>query len=525
MSKMKLAIAACLALAVSMGAPAHAKSIRWASQDDAATMDPHAFNHGMTTTVLQHIYEGLVRRDRDMKIEPALAISWTQPDPKTWRFRLRPDATFQDGTPFSAEDVVFSIKRILSDTSDMKVFAASIADVKAIDPSTVDVITTFPNAALIQSLPEVRIMSKLWCETNKAANPADIKQSKDNFATLHANGTGPFRLVMREPGIRTVLAANDSWWDHTRPDVSEAELVIVPTPATRVAALLSGEVDFAYPIPIQDIGRVNGDANLKVLQGPEIRTMFLAMDVARDELLYSNVKGKNPFKNQRVRQAIYQAIDVDAINTRIMRGSVTPTGSMIAPGINGVDASLQPRAYPYDVEAARQLLADAGYKQGFETTLDCPNDRYVSDERVCQAIVGMLAKLDIKVTLNALTSTHFFPKIGGRDTSFAFFGYSPLNMDAYNTLSVVMHSPKAGNGQWNVGNYSNPDLDGAIDASLSEMDPLRRTAWVTKALSMHRKDVAQIPLYQQGLAWGMRKSIDTPLRTDNNVNLALFKIR
>ncbi|MBN9529975.1 MAG: ABC transporter substrate-binding protein [Alphaproteobacteria bacterium] len=519
----KTMIAALVGMTLLAG-PAAAKTLIWASQDDAATMDPHAFNHGMTLTVLQHIYEGLVRRDAEMRIEPALALSWTQPEPTIWRFALRPGVKFHDGQPFTADDVAFSFRRAMSETSDMKVFAASITAVKAVDPLTVDIVTAFPNAALIQSLPEIRIMSRAWSEQNNAQMPADLKQSRENYATRHANGTGPFRLKSRDVDVKTVLSADPGWWDKPRHNITEATMVRIAAPATRIAALLSGEVDFAYPVPVQDIDRVEKTASLKLLQGPEIRTMFLALDVARDELLYSTVKGRNPFKDRRVRQAMYQAIDMAAINARIMRGTAVPTGNMIAPGVNSVDPALQPRAWPYDVAAAKALMAEAGYAEGFGVTLDCPNDRYVNDERVCQALAGMLARIDIKVTLDAMPSSRFFPKIGSKDTSLNFFGYTPVNMDAYNTLSVMIHSQRGDQGQWNVGGYSNAEVDRTIRASLSEMDPTRRTALVTKALTLHREDIGHIPLYQQGIVWGMKKTVATPLQIDNRVNLAFFKV-
>lgn len=519
----KTMIAALVGMTLLAG-PATAKTLIWASQDDAATMDPHAFNHGMTLTVLQHIYEGLVRRDAEMRIEPALALSWTQPEPTIWRFALRPGVKFHDGQPFTADDVAFSFRRAMSETSDMKVFAASITAVKVVDLLTIDIVTAFPNAALIQSLPEVRIMSRAWSERNNAQMPADLKQSKENYATRHANGTGPFRLKSRDVDVKTVLSADPGWWDKPRHNITEATMVRIAAPATRIAALLSGEVDFAYPVPVQDIDRVEKTAGLKLLQGPEIRTMFLALDVARDELLYSTVKGRNPFKDRRVRQAMYQAIDMAAINARIMRGTAVPTGNMIAPGVNSVDPALQPRAWPYDVAAAKALMAEAGYAEGFGVTLDCPNDRYVNDERVCQALAGMLARIDIKVTLDAMPSSRFFPKIGSKDTSLNFFGYTPVNMDAYNTLSVMIHSQRGDQGQWNVGGYSNAEVDRTIRASLSEMDPTRRTALVTKALTLHREDIGHIPLYQQGIVWGMKKTVSTPLQIDNRVNLAFFKV-
>lgn len=517
-------VLAALLLVAPAAAPS-AKTLRWASQDDATTMDPHAFNHGMTMTVIGHIYEGLVRRGRDMRVEPALATGWSQPVPTIWRFTLRSGVKFHDGTPFGADDVVFSIKRAMSPTSDMKIFAASITDVRAPAPDTVEIETASPNAALIQSLPEIKIMSKAWAEKHDALTPADMRQAKENYATRRANGTGPFRLVSREPDVKTVMAANEGWWDKAGHNVTEATLVRIASDPTRVAALLSGEVDFAYPVPLQDIDRVNRQAGLKVLQGPEIRTMFLAMDVARDELLHSTAKGKNPFRDRRVRLAFYQAIDMDTIAARIMRKSAVSTGNMIAPGVNGVDPTLQPRAYPFDLTAAKKLMTDAGYAAGFEVTLDCPNDRYVNDEQVCQAVAAMLSHLNVRVYVNAMPAAKFFPKVGSRDTSFCFFGYTPVNLDAYNTLNVMIATPDGKAGQWNVGNYSNPAVDAAIGAVLSEMNPERRTALVTQALSIHREDIGHIPLYQQGLAWGMKKNVEAALQIDNRVNLTYVTIK
>jgi peptide/nickel transport system substrate-binding protein len=518
----RAALAAALLAAAGI---AGAVPFKWASQDDATTMDPHAFNHGMTLTLLNHIYEGLVRRDRDMKIEPALAISWSQPSPTTWRFTLREGVRFHDGTPLTAEDIVFSIKRAMAPESDMKVFAASITDVKAVAPNQVEIVTDAPNAALLQSLPELRVLSKTWAEKNGAARPADMRQKQENFATRNANGTGPYRLSVREPDVRTVLSANTAWWDKPKTNITEATLVRIASDATRVAALLSGELDFAYPIPLQDIARVSASGSYRVKQSPEIRVMFLSLDQASPELKYSNVKAQNPLKDRRVRLAMYQAIDIDTIRSRVMRNSVLPTGILVAGGVNAVDLSLVPRPYPFDAAAAKRLLTEAGYPNGFEITLDCPNDRYVNDDQVCIAISAMLAKVDIKVKVNLLPGAQFFTKVGAGDSSFNFFGYTPSNLDAYNSMAVLMHTRDAKSGQWNVGRYSNAQVDKLIDESLREMNAERRAKLVSEALTIHRAEVGHIPLYQQGLAWGMRSTVDATLQIDNRVNLNYIQVK
>jgi len=512
-------------LALVLCCSAHAVAFKWASQDDAATMDPDAFNHGPTMTVLGHIYEGLVRRDREQRIEPALAQSWTQPAPTVWRFRLREGVRFHDGSLLTADDVVFSLKRAMTPESDMKVFAASIADVKAVDAATVDVVTEFPNAALLQSLPELKVMSKAWAEKNGALRPADMRQKSENFATRNANGTGPFKLSVREPDVRTVLVAHTGWWDKPASNITEATMVKISSAATRVAALLSGELDFAYPIPLQDIPRVEASTGYKVLQGPEIRNLFLSMDQASPELRYASVKGRNPFADRRVRLAIYQAIDIEAIGKRILRDSAVPTGILVPRGVNSVDAAMVARPFPYDLAAAKKLLAEAGYPTGFEVTLDCTNDRYVNDEQVCTAIAGMLSRIGVKVAVNALPGARFFTKVGAGDSSFNFFGYTPVNLDAYNTLNVMMATRDGKAGQWNVGRYSNPEVDRLIGQVLTEMDPQARTRLVTQAMTLHRNDVGHIPLYQQGLAWGMRKNVDAALQSDNRVNLRFISVR
>src|SRR5262249_1040758 len=209
------------------------------------------------------------------------------------------------------------------------------------------------------------IMSKAWCEKNNSTTPVDVRKGKENAATLKVNGTGPFMLKSREPGVRTVMVANPNYWGKVDGNVTEAIFTPVKNDATRVAALVSGDIDMMEPVAVQDIEKLSANPDLKVLQGPELRTIFLGMDQSRDELLYSSVKGKNPFKDKRVRQAFYQAIDEAAIAKTVMRGAATPTNLMVAPGIRGFAADENKRA-PYDTAAAKKLLTEAGYPNGFE---------------------------------------------------------------------------------------------------------------------------------------------------------------
>jgi peptide/nickel transport system substrate-binding protein len=285
--------------------------------------------------------------------------------------------------------------------------------------------------------------------------------------------------------------------------------------ATRVAAMLSGEIDVMEPVPLQDVERLKSNANLSVMQGPELRTIFLGMDQKRDELLFSSVKGKNPFKDKRVRQAFYQAIDVDTIKSRVMRNAATPTGLMIAPGIKGFVPEMNKRL-PHDAEAAKKLLAEAGYPNGFEVGMNCPNDRYVNDSEICQAVAANLARIGVKINLQAESKATYFPKILRRDTSFYLLGWTPGTYDAHNALSNLMATPSdKGQGTFNLGSYSNAKLDELTQKIQSETDQTQRNAMIAEAFKLHADDIGHIPLHQQALAWAMKKNVTLVQLADN----------
>src|SRR6202521_608404 len=493
-------VAALLVVAV----PADAKSLRWASRGDILTLDPHAQDENLTNMVADQIYEPLVARDRQMKILPALALSWTNPQPTQWRFKLRPNVKFHDGTAFTADDVVFTIERALAPTSNFKSYLASVTGAKIVDDATVDILLSSPNAALIQNLAGVRIMSRAWAEKNKVTQPQNFKDKEETFSARNTNGTGPYMLKLREADVKTVLVENPNWWGKREGNVTEATYLPIKADATRVAALLSGEVDFVLDPPPQDVPRLKGNAALKVVEGSEVRTIFLGLDQSRDELLYSNVKGKNPFKDVRVRQAMSMAIDVEAIKSRIMRGLSVPTALMLPPQIDGYAKELDKRA-PVDREKAKKLLAEAGYPSGFEVQLDCPNNRYINDEQICQAVSAMLAQIGVTARLNAMPRAPFFAKLDKRDTSFYLMGWTPPTYDALNVLQVHAHTPgSGGDGDYNRGGYSNPKLDGIIDQIKVELDHTKRNALIAEALAIVNADVGYVPLHQQIIPWAMR---------------------
>ena len=514
----------CLSLMLALLAcEAQAKTFRYAYRVDPASLDPHALAETFTLSWLGQVYEPLVGRGKNLELVPALAVKWEQPDPKIWRMFLRPNVKFHNGETFTADDVVFSIGRMKAEGSDMGYTFSTVTAVRKIDDLTVDLVMDKPNPILPMQTTSSYIMSKSWAEANGAAKPASVKNKVENFATNNADGTGPFKISSRQVGVKTMLVPNEAWWGSKEHNLTEVAFTPIQSDATRVAALLSGEVDMVYPIPQQDVARVNATGKHSVLTGFELRTMFLNMDQKRDELLESNIKGKNPFKDKRVRQAIYQAIDMDAIRTRIMGGTSHVAGTMVAPGVNGYDAKLDVRL-PFDPDASKKLLTEAGYPTGFEIGMDCPNDRYVNDEKICQAIVGMLARVGVKANLLAQTRTKYFEKILSRNTTFSLLGWQPLSYDAHSTLQDVINTPREKVGTYNVGSFSNPRIDQLTDMIETEIDPAKRQALISEALSIHKAEIGHIPLHQAGLAWGVRKGVSVVLRNDDSLELRWVKV-
>jgi peptide/nickel transport system substrate-binding protein len=513
---MRTSAALAFAAALAAAAPLQAKTFRFANQGDALSMDPHSLNESLQLNFLANIYEPLVGRGKKLELVPALATDWKQTAPTVWRFNLRKGVAFHDGTPFTADDVIFSYNRARGDGSDVKTYVGAIKEIRKIDAHAIDIITNEPFPILPDVISLWMIMSKKWSEENRATQPVDKRKGVENTASFKANGTGPFRLRSREPSVRTTLQRHFNYWDKSiTTNIEQVTFTPIGSASTRVAALLSGEIDMMEPVPVQDIARVSASPSLKVMQGPELRTIFLGMDQSRDELLFSNVKGKNPFKDKRVRQAFYQAIDVNAIQKVVMRGASAPTALMIAPGIKGFPEDLNKRL-PHDVEAAKKLLAEAGYPQGFSVGLNCPNDRYVNDEDICRAVAAMLAKVGIKIDLMAESKATYFPKILSRNTSFYMLGWTPGSYDSHNPLFALMATPGAGGqGQFNLGSYSNPKVDEMTKAIATETDQAKRTAMIRDAMKIHQDDVGHLPLHQQALAWGMKKGVETVQLADN----------
>jgi len=515
------AVASIVALSL---APASSQTLRYANQGELKSLDPYTLKETTTIAHHAHVYEGLVTRDKELKIAPALAESWETLTPTHWRFHLRHNVKFHNGDPFTADDVIFSAQRVRANGSNFLSNVPPDAKFVKVDDYTVDVMLDAPNPILISQWDSWYIMDKKWCEEHDAVAPSPASATTPSYASLHENGTGPFTIESHQPGVKTVFKVFPGWWGKPEHNLKEIDFTSISNDATRVAALLSGEVDLIEPVPLQDIQRVNASGVAKVMTGPELRTIFLGMDQSRDELLYSNVKGKNPFKDVRVREAFYKAIDVDAIKNRVMRGLSTPSALMIAPQLFALSKDFtRPKADP---EAAKKLLADAGYPNGFELTMDCPNDRYVNDAAICQAVVGMLARIGVKVDLLAQPKAQYFAKVlkpGGFKTSFYLLGWTPASMDSHNVLHDIIgcrNDPKdPTRGEANLGGYCNKDVDALADKILVESDTAKRDQLIKQAFEIVNKDYGYIPLHQQSLAWGVSNKVKLTQRADNQVLL------
>lgn len=511
-----LALACALSFACAVPTLASAQTLHWSSQGDLQTLDPHSQNEVLTNSINGQVYETLVSRDRNLRLVPSLATGWQQLGPTLWRVTLRPGVKFHGGESFSAEDVVFSVARAKDKTSNIRVYAAGLGEVRVIDPLTVEFSLAQFNPLFLEHAALVQIMSKAWCEAHDAATPQNFKSGETRYTTLHANGTGPFVLVSRQADVKTTFRRNPNWWGRFDGNVQEVEYTPIKTDATRVAALLGGQLDLVLDPPPQDTDRLRATEGIKVVDGIENRIIYIGMDQGRDELLYSSVKGANPFKDLRVRRAFYQAVDIETLRTAVMRGQSRPTGSM-APSPLGIynDPQLEQRL-PFDVAQARTLMAEAGYPNGFEVRLDCPNDRYINDARICVALAGMWSRIGVKVDVVTQPRAVFFAKGEKMDVSMYLFGWGGAITDAEVTLSNVLR-PRGDNGigYWNWGNYKDARLDELAAASAIEQDPVKREALIKAAFRQQAEQVHHIPLHRQVIPWAMRANVDVVHRADN----------
>jgi len=493
-----------LAAAVASALPLAAQSatFRWSRSVDISSWDIHAQNVGVNNTMHGAVYDTLVEyNSKTFKPEPSLATEWKLVKPTQLRLTLRKGVKFSDGSEFTADDAKFSLERAKAKSSNFGAYTQGIDRVEKVDAYTIDIISDLPNPVLVNQLTELRIMSKAWAEKNKSVEPKDIKTKDETYA--HRN-----------------------WWGKGKYPTNLTEIVYTPikADATRTAALLSGEIDFVIDPSLQDLARVKQTPNLQVLEGPEYRTIFLGLDQFRDELPGSDVKGKNPLKDQRVRKALYQAIDIQSIQRVVLRGLAQPTGTLIANQVNGWTKKADVR-YPYDPKAAQKLLAEAGYPSGFEVDFACSAGRYINDEQLCQAITSQWAKVGVKAKLRSLPFATYFPMIQRNEASIYLLGWGVPTFDAFYSLqSLVRTTGAGGDGNFNLGRFSDPQLDALIERVKKETDTATRNGLIEQALIKEHELISHIPLYNQVIPWAATKKVEIIHRADNRIDWRYLKV-
>jgi peptide/nickel transport system substrate-binding protein len=504
---------------------AQANTLRVATAFDPQTLDPHAIALLYHSRVAFQVYDSLVGRDERFKLEPALALSWQAVNPTLWRFKLRPGVVFHDGTAFTADDAVFSIERALAPPSQRAFQLKGVSAVRKVDGLTIEIQLETPDAVLPEKLQYIAMMSKAWAEKHGVQRAQDFNGKQETYAVRNANGTGPFRVERYEPDVRTVLRRHEAYWGWKDPragNLEQVSFITIRSDATRLAALASGEVDLVMDPPYQDIARLKADPRITLVQVPDIGQQYLTFDQSRDELEYSDVKGRNPFKDLRVRRAVYHAINVPLIVDKVLRGQAVPTGAFLSTLVDGSPPELDKRL-PYDPARARQLLGEAGYPNGFSVTLDCVNVAW--RENVCQAVAAMLTQVGIRTTLRASPSNQFFPKLSQGTASFIEYGWT-ASPDAWNSLNGLFRTfDKSGLGTFNAGRYSNPRLDDLIDAIRTEPDLTRRRAMVTTVLRLVAEDLPYIPLYRRTLTWAMAKKFSVVQWPNDTMELRWVRVR
>ena len=501
-------------LIIGFVSPTFAANIKWSMPGDSLTLDPHAQNEGPTHMVSRQVYEGLVTPGINMEILPQLAESWDATSADTWVFNIRKGVKFHDGSSLTASDIAFSINRAKTAPSDMVDLIKSIKSATATGDHTLEIKTEGPNPILLNQLTQIFVMNEAWSKENGCETSYNWDAGETSYCASNANGTGPFKITFREQDVRTVFEKNNDWWgDHSTHNIDQIELLPIKNDATRVAALLSGEIDYTNVVPVQDIARINSSAGHTVKMTPQNRTIFFGMDQGSAELNSSNIKGKNPFADKRVRLAMYHALDMDAIKDKVMRGQSVPAGIITAPGVNGHTAERDQRL-PYDPELSKKLLAEAGYPDGFEVTLDCPNDRYVNDEAICVAAIGMFAKIGVKVSLDAKTKSIHFKEVKEGDpnpSDMYMLGWGVPTYDSHYVYSYLL----ASDGSWNKVNFSDARVDELTAAMGVETDINKRNELIAEAWDIVQDNVPYLPLHHQVVNQASKSNVDVHARINN----------
>lgn len=507
----KTGLLAGLVLAL-MGSTASAENVlRWGAARDIFSLDPYSYGDSNTISFLNHVYEGLVRFDENLGIQPALATEWSLVSPTVWQFKLREGVKFHDGADFTADDVLASLKRVSDPTSPLRGNIPAYKTSRKIDDHTVEIEMTGPYPLLLKDLTNILIFDEGWLKTHKAEMPTDVGAKIEGYATFNTNGTGPFRVESRVPDAKTVLVRNPDWWDTARHNLDRIEFTPVSAASTRAAALLSGDLDFTEEAPVQDIARLEAAPGLNVLERANLRTVMMGFN-RKDKLTDGR---DNPFNDLRVRQAFGLAIDRDAIQKRVMRGKSRNAGTIVAPEIWGYSADLDSYSAA-DPERAKALLAEAGHA-GLPFTLTCTTDAYLNEEALCHAMISMLARAGFTPTLDIAPVAVQTPKRSGGQADVYLIGWANEPMlDAYSILSQMVETKTGTSGIFNWGGWSYPELDKVIRTAAVEMDDEDRRVLETKALGTVKDEVILLPLYQQPMAWITSDRVDHVLQLADN---------
>jgi len=485
-------------LLLCMGSIGMAKSLKVGLASGVSTMDPHAFDETATNSILSNIFDPLVRFDANITIHPDLATSWSNPHPKVWILKLRKGVVFHNGSAFTADDVVYSFQRIKNwEKSGFKARVAMIESVQKVDDYTVKFITKKPFPTFLRKLTFVNILDK---ETTSSKS--------DAWIGLHPIGTGAYKFVFWRKGNLIRLKANPNY--HLGKTFFDSVIFrVLSNNATRTAAILSGEVDLINRVSVVDVKRIQKNPQLHTFVKDGLRLIYLQMDQFRKT---------SPFLDVRVRKALYYGIDEDAIVKYIMKGFATPASEFHPSVVVGYDASI--KRVSYDPKKAKQLLAEAGYPHGFSITLDAPNNRYINDAQIAQAIASSLAKIGISVHVNTMPKASFFPKTARQETSFFLIGWESSDGDGSSMLDSVIHSKddKRGYGRYNNGKYANAEVDKLIEASDANMNPEKRLKEMQKAQYIALvQDQNIIPLHFQVDIYACSKKIHFTPRADGRI--------
>ncbi|MGD9868865.1 MAG: ABC transporter substrate-binding protein [Hyphomicrobiales bacterium] len=491
-------IAIFIAMMLVLAAPAQARTLKMAYDADPVSLDPHQQLSGGTLQLSHMLFDPLIRWGRDYGFEPRLAERWERISPTVTRFYLRPGVRFHSGNELTAKDVVWTFDR-LRQSADFKALFAPFSEARAVEPLVVDLETAKPYPLVENLATYIFPMDSAFYEGDDGEGrpKGAIVKHGDSFASRNASGTGPFRIVSREQGVRVEFERFGGYWDKASPgNVDRIVLTPIKEGGTRVAALLSGDVDFIAPVPPADLERLKADAKVDVVTMTGTRVITLQLNQERVP----------QFRDRRVRQAIVHAINNEGIADKIMRGFATPAAQLSPPGYAGHDPALKPR---FDLRAARSMMKEAGYENGFSVTMLAPNNRYVNDFRIAEAVAAMLARIDIKVDLKTVPKAQYWPLYDQRAADIMMIGWHADTEDSANFAEFLAMTPdkQAGWGQYNSGNYSSPTVDKMVLQSQSMTDSKARAELLQQVERTLHEDAAFVPLHWQHLAWAARKGV------------------